>query len=408
MKRALALGALALLAVSCGEGIRPRTNGEARTASGTTTKRHVILEKGSAQGAFFSDELDGLRKGVGQFLAKQSDLALEIVPVETVDALYAIAASGRRRDGGPVCAHPASAQSIALAAYPAALLAQTDVTCAPDETCTLLVTLVDPPSAGAPGSSEHVRTWIARTSRLDLVRAPTKLVPLDDTDGAGLVLEEKHAEGPRAVHFEKLVTTGTWAARPTLAELASRETDVQACHVLGKSSYVADATLAIDAAGVVTRCEVRGHEDPPRKDHDACLCNALKTTRVAAGSSDRRIALQISERAVSGVDHQGKHYLAGALLGRSDNDGAVLDTSETNVALSRCSIVADAPLRFRVAIDFDGTGKPTGVVAEGEPKAARECVVAAILKTKSSCSKDGRGRRVAALVGGTIEPKAEK
>jgi hypothetical protein len=415
MKRALVLAvalASSIALIACREGRSPNASGQTHTVSGATKKRRVVLEKGMAAAALFSEELDGLRRNVGAFLAKNDDLAVEVVPIEKVDGLYALAASGRRREGGPVCAAPSSGIAIVLGAFPDALLAQTSVTCAADEMCTLLVTLIDPPTAGSAGAFEHVRTWRARTTRLDLVGAPTKLVADDGTEGEGFVLDPPKSSGDpkRFIEVERVIGTGTWKTPPTLADLATASDAAQACHAPGMRSIGlnADAILAIDAMGAVTRCELRAHEDPSNRDQTTCLCRALSTARFAPGGADRRAALSVMEHPEVAVRTNGKKYVGAPWPRPNDQDGGFVDRSEASLALSRCSATADAPLRFKASVDLDGTGRVVAAAAEGEPKSAHSCVVDALRKLRASCTKDGRGRRLPLIVGSAIDDEVPR
>jgi hypothetical protein len=413
MKRAAALGiALSLGLVAC-ETRGPVASGQTHTVSGATKKRRVVLEKGQASAALFSEELDGLRANVGAFLAKNDELALDVVPIAKVDALYALALSGRRREGGPVCAAPASTLAIVLASFPDALLAETSVSCGADEMCTLLVTLVDPPTPGSAGAFEHVRTWRARTTRLDLVRAPAKLVVDEGIDGEGFALDApsgaRTTDRARFIELEHVTGTGTWKTPPALADFANANDAAQSCHAPGMRSIGlnADVTLAIDASGAVTRCELRPHEDPSNREQTACLCRALGTARFAAGAADRRAALSVMDHPEVAVRTKGKRYLAAPWPRPNDADGGFVDRSEATLALSQCSAVVQAPIRFKASVDLDGTGRVTAAAAEGEPKAAHDCVVDALRKLRASCSKDGRPRRLPLFVGGAIEDEPE-
>ncbi len=405
MQRCALFACASLIALAaCGEARSP----EVRTASGTTKKRHVIVEKASARAPLFTEELDNLRRGVAAYLAK-SDLAVEVVPIETVDALYGVASSGRRRDGGPLCSIPPSAHSVILQTYPDALLAQPSVTCGVDETCELMVTLTDPPPLGKRGSYENIRTFVAKTSRLDLVRAPAQLVVRDDEGShAGGTISLTNEPPARAVDFEHLASTGTWSKPPSLAELDAARVEAEKCQAVSRRnvSYSGDATLAVDADGAVTRCELRSSEDPSSPERSACYCRALRTARFQAGRADRRVALYVFEHpAGGGVVANGKTFNAGAWLVANDGDGGVVQTADANEALSVCSRTANEKLRFKASVDVDATGKVVGASADGEPKAAKDCVVAALLKVRSTCTRSGNPRRIPIVVGGTVEPE---
>jgi hypothetical protein len=161
-------------------------------------------------------------------------------------------------------------------------------------------------------------------------------------------------------------------------------------------------TLAVDATGAVTRCELRDHAVPSNAARVKCYSSALQGARFPAGGADRRVALQVFEHPTEGgVKANGKRYYAGAWPRPSS--GTVVNTEDANLALSQCSLAANAPLRFRAWVDVDGTGKAIGASAEGEPKSARDCVVGALQKIRASCTKDGARLRIPFLTYGSIE-----
>jgi len=265
--------------------------------------RAFMIAYGDDEALLTRGEMARLRAVARGRFAKQTIAPVDVMSADEEAALEALAASGRMREGGPVCASPPSLERVVYARWPDARAIALDVQCRSASDCVVRTELRKWMSEGMP-HWPGIDGWdvVARIA-----------VPVGAADDAGAFeralrdaaftpykWEEHKRWLPTGKRTEitstviagwTLLSSAGWSPPPSVADFAPERAAIEACASQSKGRFFGEIVLAADPSGGVTTCET---------SLPSCACAALTKHAFVAGTGTRRMRLALMRRPKGG------------------------------------------------------------------------------------------------------------
>lgn len=340
--------------------------------------RAVVIPYGDDEALLTRSETARLAAIARARFAEQTIAPVDVVGADEQAALEALAASGRMREGGPVCAEPASLQRVVNARWPSTRAILLDVQCRSAQDCVVRAELRKSQAEGP------VRWgWIYDWEELARIAAPVGAA--DDVsaferalrDSALLPFKwEEHKRWLRQPSGKELVSkvlgawvllaSPSWAARPSGADFAPERAELEACVKGAKGRFVGELVLGVEPSGSVAACET---------ELPSCVCAALRKHTFVAGTGTRRMRLALA-RGVRRSSSDSPRQDERPRVDISPPPELEIETRDAvadflvEKKLAACFTASPKPTsrEVTVLVDLDDAGRVTGVVFEKNDK----------------------------------------
>lgn len=350
---------------------------------------YVVVPATARQAPLFADDLATLRKRVFELVSKQG---VPLAKLEEVDALAAIAQSGRTRADGPVCAAPSTLDALIVAKYGRVPQVELRASCQ-GGACKLHLDIARPPVGD--GAWEYVDRFVApvdQPATLDgWLAALDKLGPIPATKGD--MLGSLGSAAHRPVDLVGVTPLGDWKEAPRVKDFEPLQPALDRCFEAGWASSSQDAIrLSFGADGAVQRCEVEPAERHGSDARVACLCDAAKAARAGAGPDGRRVELEVLNAPQSGLDARGVRYAARFdTVTSSDHTEVRPQLADGGVKVATCAAAMGlgAPVSLRVHLDVDASGHVVAANTSATSDALRMCLIANLRTLSLPCGFGG-------------------
>jgi hypothetical protein len=341
----------------------------------------------------FPDEIEAVRQKVVEVLARSDGLAPW--SGQRMDAMNALVAARRMREGGPVCARAPTLEDVLDTNAPSTPRLSINFDCEMTGACSLQVTLerqTDPPVT---------RSWIAPVAAdsPDLwLDAATRIAP---TEGMGMGGLGMGRGGPPPLVDAFVMNSSGFVPKLDSKTWHAPEKDLVACHDASPSrteDIDVWPLLALDDQGHVTRCASREALIGAEAKSGDCFCKALGHASFPPGSGPRRVLLSVVDygprEAIPTLKTPRGTFSAKLVPENVDDPGqqGLAQGLAANRALEKCVVKRGqtTPTTADVKVDLDEGGHVThGAAKAGEP-ALEACVTKALPTLALSCSADGR------------------
>ena len=352
---------------------------------------YLLVPATASHAPLFPDELATLRKRVFELVAKQG---VPLATLEEVDALAAVAQSGRGRADGPLCAAPVVLEDLLLAKYGRVPQVQLRASCL-DGPCKLTLDIARPPASD--GAWEYLDRFVASVDKpgtLDgWLAALDKLGPLPAGKGDLMLDSLRRVTDAHPVSIDAAAPLGDWKDAPKVKDLEPSQAALDKCFEAGWPSSGQDAIrLGFGADGAVLRCEVEPAERHASAARMACLCGALSGVRQAPGGEGRRLEVRVTNAPRSGMDARGIHYAArfdGVAASDHTEVRPQLAAGATGLTTCAAAMGLPAPVSVRMHLDVDAAGHVLGANTSATSDALRMCLIGNLRTVTLPCARSG-------------------
>lgn len=318
-------------------------------------------------------ELSRPRRAVARQLATQSEHPVDVMPLEEVDVVQALARSGQAHPEGPRCAATPTLPQALSRTHAGVLRAQPSFECAQDG-CRIGVVLFEPGSGDQP-PQRIVGAWSAPVAAPataegweEAAQSLQTRAPITEP-----LQQPLNAEAIQAPYVPLVAVRsfGPWNPEPSQKAFEHAAKAFDACHVRGRVSRGTDGVVvAYSSSGGPVSCDVHTLRDPVVPELEACLCRAATQVQVGEGAEGRRVVLEA--RAHNDFGHttdDGERITAA--IGAFESSDPVLSRDRLTptlpwLALCYASTRLERNISVPIRLSVSASGDVQQVAIEGE------------------------------------------
>lgn len=316
----------------------------------------------------FPAELDRLERWTARHLATQPQVVLDPVPLEEVSAARTrLQTQKQLRQEGPVCAAIPPLEPGLRLQWPDAVIARTWADCSVIP-CRLLVQVTSPADGAVLGSwsalVEDASDFAAWEKAAQLLTVKPDAAPPSAPTASKPAVEEPF------MSVENVTGYGPWTEPPSAATLAPLSRQLETCHEKGrvpKGPHL--VAIDYDEKGAAERCAAYGVADPPPSAQLQCLCEVFEGHAVGEGSGDRRLTVQVRERAELSAMTRERDLVVSSVQNYRSTDPALtedlLSSALPWISLCYATTRLHEPLKFSVKFQLDGSGRIEAATLDG-------------------------------------------